>query len=68
MSKITVYFTNGMNIEFTECDDDCVKSVKEWLNQDKVRTFGVNSFNIGRETIIRKENVLFVDITKKKWI
>lgn len=62
MKKVTVYFVGGTNVTFSKCDKECVENIEKFLVDDNLKLFKVNGVNERKETILRKDLILFVDI------
>ena len=63
MMKIIIYFVGGQSSEFSECDKEGVEKINKWLANDEENIFKINSVNIGRETLIRKDLILYIHIS-----
>ena len=57
--KIIIYFVGGQSLEFSECDKEGVEKIAN----DEENIFKINSVNIGRETLIRKDLILYIHIS-----
>ncbi|MCY6957835.1 hypothetical protein [Clostridium brassicae] len=62
MHEITIYFLDGSNLKFGECNEKCVESLVKWLDSDIRETFKIDIPNLDITKCIRKELITFVDI------
>lgn len=62
MKKVRIYFAGGTSVEFTKCDSECISNLEKWLVDDKLKVFKINGVGENKETLIRKDLVLLVDI------
>ncbi|MCE9654666.1 MAG: hypothetical protein E6583_07505 [Clostridium sp.] len=61
--EITIYFVGGTSITINKCDDKVISNVSTWLEDDNLKIFKIYTHEQEKTTLIRKDLILFIDIS-----
>jgi len=66
MCDIQIYFVGGTSCVWTDVTIEIADAMVDWLdNKEDAKTFKANFFNHNKETFVRKELIIFINVIQK---